>query len=351
MKRTFHRYALSALLVIMTFALIATASYRNISFSDIKLYVDGEEVEVHTDADTVEDVLLDNQIKLSAHDKVNYDLNQKIIDGMNIEISRAVDITVIEGDKRSLVKTHEKTVGDVLTKLNTTVSELDIITPARNTPVVAEMEITIEKVEYRDAVYERPLGYTSITVEDNTINQGVVQRVQTGKDGQIAYRVQEKLVDGQVVSHEVIGRDVVKQPVNEIIAQGTYVEPVIVSRGETYTAPQQTTPVPVAAVTPAPAPAQPAPVVMLMTATAYNDVGITRSGIPSGPGRVAVDPNVIPLGTRLLIESVDGWPSYGEAIAADTGGAVIGHIVDLWYADYQTCINFGRRTVKVTILP
>lgn len=361
MKRTFHRYALGALLIVMTIALVATAGYRNISFSDIVLHVDGEEVEVHTDADTVQDVLHDHQIKLEAHDKVNYALDQKVIDGMNIEISRAVDITVIEGDKRSLVKTHEETVADVLPKLNTTITEHDIITPAKDTPITADMEITIEKVEYRDAVYERPLEYTSATVEDNTKLQGVIERVQTGKNGLIAYQVKEKLVNGEVVSHDVIGRQVVRQPVKEIIAHGTYVEPVVVSRGETPApeaapvAPVAQAPVAVATVAPAPAPA-PAPVaqepvVMLMTATAYHDVGITRSGVPSGPGKVAVDPNVIPLGTRLLIESVDGWPSYGEAIAADTGGAVIGNIIDLWYADYQTCINFGRRTVKVTILP
>jgi 3D (Asp-Asp-Asp) domain-containing protein len=59
---------------------------------------------------------------------------------------------------------------------------------------------------------------------------------------------------------------------------------------------------------------------------------------------VAVDPNVIPLGTRLYVEG------YGEAIASDTGGAIQGNIVDVHFSTYAECIAWGRRTVQVTIL-
>ncbi|HHT20230.1 MAG TPA: DUF348 domain-containing protein [Tissierellia bacterium] len=354
MKRTLFRYLPGLLLIVLTIALVAVAGQRNIAFSDIKLFVDGEEVAVHTDADTVKDVLHNNQIILDAHDRVNYDLDQKIIDGMNIEVSRAVNVTVIEGERQSLVKTHDKTVADVLAKLNTVVSDQDLVEPSRDTAVVDGLVITIKKMEVREKTIDRDLAYQSVTVEDDQLAYGTVEMVRVGETGLITTVIRENVIDGRVVSTEIVDQQIA-QPVSEIIAHGTYVEPVVVSRSEE--APVEPAYVadvsqPVAA---EPAPAEPVAeaqgTVMYMTATAYNDIGITFSGVPSGPGKVAVDPNVIPLGTRLLIESVDEWPSYGEAIAADTGSAVIGNIIDLFYYDYQTCINFGRRTVKVTILP
>ena len=72
--------------------------------------------------------------------------------------------------------------------------------------------------------------------------------------------------------------------------------------------------------------------------------GITASGMVARRGVVAVDPDVIPLGTRLYI------PGYGEAIAADTGGAIIGHKIDLCMESYHEAIQFGRRDVTVYVL-
>ena len=64
---------------------------------------------------------------------------------------------------------------------------------------------------------------------------------------------------------------------------------------------------------------------------------------------MAVDKNVIPLGTKMYIVAADGSVVYGTAVAADTG--VPGeNIVDLYYDTYQQCINFGRRTCNVYIL-
>jgi len=89
--------------------------------------------------------------------------------------------------------------------------------------------------------------------------------------------------------------------------------------------------------------------VLTMEASAYlpsdgGGSGITASGIPAGYGVVAVDPWVIPLGTRLYI------PGYGEAIAADTGGAIHGNKIDLCMEDYASCMQFGRRFVDVYVL-
>ena len=86
-----------------------------------------------------------------------------------------------------------------------------------------------------------------------------------------------------------------------------------------------------------------------MEATAYlptdgDGYGITATGIPATYGVAAVDPYVIPLGSRLYI------PGYGEAIAADTGGAIYGNRIDLCMESYSECMNFGRRYVTVYVL-
>jgi 3D (Asp-Asp-Asp) domain-containing protein len=68
------------------------------------------------------------------------------------------------------------------------------------------------------------------------------------------------------------------------------------------------------------------------------------SGLPLQRGVVAVDPNVIPMGTRLYIEG------YGDAIAADQGGAIKGNRVDLFFDSHQEAMDWGMKTVKVTII-
>lgn len=94
--------------------------------------------------------------------------------------------------------------------------------------------------------------------------------------------------------------------------------------------------------------------VITMVATAYCPCNkcnypytdqTTHIGLPLGHGIVAVDPSVIPLGTRLYVEG------YGDAIAADTGGAIKGNRIDLCYPDHQSALKFGIQNVKVYILP
>ena len=89
--------------------------------------------------------------------------------------------------------------------------------------------------------------------------------------------------------------------------------------------------------------------VLTMEATAYlpsdgDGYGITATGIPATYGVAAVDPYVIPLGSRLYI------PGYGEAIAADTGGAIYGNRIDLCMESYSEAMQFGRRDVTVYVL-
>jgi 3D (Asp-Asp-Asp) domain-containing protein len=94
----------------------------------------------------------------------------------------------------------------------------------------------------------------------------------------------------------------------------------------------------------APAPPVPsAPGTISVTATGYSLLGHTSTGLPVGYGVVAVDPAVIPLGTKLTI------PGYGEGVAADTGSAVTGYTIDLWFPTLADALAWGRRTVTITL--
>jgi peptidoglycan DL-endopeptidase CwlO len=82
---------------------------------------------------------------------------------------------------------------------------------------------------------------------------------------------------------------------------------------------------------------------MTVVATGYSLPGHTASGIPAGPGVVAVDPAVIPIGTRLTI------PGYGQGIAADTGTAITGARIDLWFSSQADALAWGRRSVTIAV--
>jgi len=85
------------------------------------------------------------------------------------------------------------------------------------------------------------------------------------------------------------------------------------------------------------------PRTLTVSTIGYSLPGRTASGLPVGRGIVAVDPSVIPLGTRLYV------PGYGEAVAADTGSAIRGNVIDLWFATTAEAYAWGRRTVVVTL--
>lgn len=80
-----------------------------------------------------------------------------------------------------------------------------------------------------------------------------------------------------------------------------------------------------------------------VSATGYALQGHTASGLPVGWGVVAVDPSVIPLGTHMTI------PGYGEAVAADRGGSIVGATIDLWFPSVAQANAWGRRTVTIVL--
>ena len=90
-------------------------------------------------------------------------------------------------------------------------------------------------------------------------------------------------------------------------------------------------------------PATHAPYRLKVDAVAYSLRGSTALGIPTRKGVVAVDPKLIPLGTKLHV------PGYGRGIAADVGYAIKGRIIDVWFPTLKQARKWGRRTVTITV--
>lgn len=166
------------------------------------------------------------------------------------------------------------------------------------------------------------------------------QVIQKGSDGMKKSVYQECYVEGKLVSKSLEEEIVYIDPVDEIIEVGTKEYEVATSRGGFRFESE-----------------------LDMIASAYDlsyescgknpgdpYYGITASGTKAQPGTVAVDPSVIPLGTKLYIASTDGSPDYGFATALDTGGAIKGNRIDLFMEDGTNAKNFGIRQVKVYIL-
>jgi peptidoglycan DL-endopeptidase CwlO len=82
---------------------------------------------------------------------------------------------------------------------------------------------------------------------------------------------------------------------------------------------------------------------LTVSATGYALKGRTSTGVSVGYGIVAVDPSVIPLGTKMTI------PGYGEGVAADTGGSVVGARIDLWFPTHAEALAWGTRAVSITL--
>jgi 3D (Asp-Asp-Asp) domain-containing protein len=169
---------------------------------------------------------------------------------------------------------------------------------------------------------------------------GYEKVVQKGSDGMKKSVYQECFTDGELVQRSLEEEIVYEDPVDEIIEVGTKEREVATSRGGLRFSNE-----------------------MEMVATAYDlsfestgknpgdpYYGITASGAKAQPGTVAVDPSVIPLGTKLYIASTDGSPDYGFATALDTGSAIKGYRIDLFMEDNQDAMNFGIKQVKVYIL-
>ncbi len=310
---------------------------------EVSINVDGKATLLKTMKNTVREVLEQSGTELGSDDYINLPLDAKLqkMKRNEIYIKRAVPVYVTVDGGQKKIMAYEGTLGEVLAKNSIGLSDKDKLMGAElDTEISKDLSVRIVRVREEMVTENVAVPYKVVTKNNDRIDKGKQLVVQNGKEG-----VREKLFkvimeDGKQVVKELVKDSIAVAPVNKIIENGTVLN-FKTSRGEVVRYKKQIT----------------------MKATAYTasysdtgknpgdaGFGITYTGRKVKKGIVAVDPKVIPLGTRLYIEGVGQTADYGFAVAADIGGAVKGNIIDLYFESSEDVRKWGRKTVKVYVL-
>lgn len=302
-----------------------------------------------TTEDNVQGFLLEQNIELSNYDEITVDEEQEIEQGLEIKIDRAVQVTVKDGqDEEETIYTTLKTVADLLELQEIELNELDRVEPEKDEALSDDLLVQVTRVEEVTDVVEETISFSTVRRNDGSIEKGKEEVVNAGSEGLLEKRYTVTIENGEEVSRELVSEEVKEESAQRVVAVGTKVIQQAPSRSSQSASSSSS------GSSSSSNSGERSGRTIVMEATAYNwdcprcdGRGLTATGfdVRANPdGVVAVDPNVIPLGTRLYVEG------YGYAVARDTGGAIKGNKIDLHMRSNAEARRFGRRNIKVTIL-
>lgn len=276
-----------------------------------------------------------------------------------ITIQRKQQITINHGGSILQVVSYGESVESLLERLSLILTPEDIVSVPLNSQTFDGLRITISRATQVEEAYTKVIPFETVYCDDPTLPEGEERLITAGVDGQMLCKAAVVYAAGEELSRTILSEEVVVEPVNAVIAVGTgeNVKPdmnyipdnlirpqftgkpvigngyIITPEGErlTYTG------------------------VGDFKATAYHnsDPGCTEFnyiGTYCRVGAIAVDPTVIPYGTRMYIVTNDGKYVYGIATAEDCGSAIKGNRIDLYFDTVAECDRFGIRNCKVYFL-
>ncbi|MEG6521309.1 3D domain-containing protein [Desulfotomaculum sp. 1211_IL3151] len=228
------------------------------------------------------------------------------------------------------------TVADALQKAHVTLRRADIVEVPLNSTVKDGASIHVTRVDTEEITNQELIQYKVVKKPDYNLPAGEQRVIKQGRCGLSREYIQITYQDGKEVKREQLRTEVVKKPEPQLVAYGPQ---VMVSRGTSRS-------VAGGAVRNL---SNSMPLednkTITVVSTAYTHTGNrTATGIYPSEGIVAVDPTVIPLGTKLYVEN------YGYAVAADTGSDIKGNRIDVFFNSYDQAIHWGRCTIKVHLV-
>lgn len=319
-----------ALLVVALFMLGTgtIAAYQSLS-KTIAIVDDGKVTQYETLDMYVGDILEHQEIVLGPKDEVEPDLDEEIQDGTKIVISRwKPTVTLTLNGESTTFKTDTQNVRELLETKNMTLDADSECSANLEDKIVDGLNVEIKTKETTTKVVEEEIPFAREIQQTTDLKAGEEKIITEGKNGLKEKTVEIVQFGGEVVSETIKEEIVITKPQTEVVKQGIKNSIVDSATGKRYEYTEALT----------------------LEATAYTDIagdrweGVTATGRPTFMGMVAVDPKVIPLNTILYVED------YGIAIAGDTGGAIKGHDIDLFFETNTEVYNFGRRDKKVYIL-
>lgn len=348
--------------VLIVIALLILLYVHGLSNKQLVLVIDGQAQTLETRESLLSDVLEKEQISLQPHDELSLGLSDEIKDGDRVVINRAQKISLTADGATKTLYTTEDTIGQAIDKLGIALEGYDKIFPSLDTTVSADMEIKIVRINKQTVQRTTNLPFRVIKTADPSLTVGTVRVAQAGKPGVMIQHIEKIYQDGELASMRMIGKEVQTVTKDKIIAVGTKAIPkpaVVATTSATTTSKSKTTSksVKVSTKTSSKNVASKAGVDfeykkmiknVSMTAYSSEEPGIgtrTASGTRVTEGRtIAVDPNVIPIGWWVYIEGL------GFRRAEDTGGAIKGNKVDVYYDSLSHARNFGRKSRTVYVI-
>ena len=260
---------------------------------------------------------------------------------IEMDVSSPRTVTVKADGKTDTYEVETgKTVGDLLYENGISYDGNDLLTPSAEKPLEDEDEIVLRRVDYEQHNVDEAIPYETVYKNTSLLKIGQNKRIQTGENGLLQKTYMRRTVDGVEEEEQLLGEQVLKQPVMETILVGS-VSPIsdldfdleLDKDGK---------------------PLHYAKLLKHQAATGYSarNGAKTASGRYAMTGHVAVNPREIPYGSKLYIVSPDNKFVYGCAIAADTGTGLMADVVDvdLFYDTYEESVLNGRRVVDIYVL-
>ena len=314
-------------MIVLALVSVLTMGFSTALGNDVELNINGKTKTVFTYEKTVGDFLKKEGIVLKNKDLVSPSLDKEIDKDMKIVISSPKSYHIKDGDKTLIAEASGYTVADVLDNLDIKLNKLDRVSLPLDEIAKEGMEIKIDRVVVENLENKIEIPFETESRENKDMFEGEKKVITKGEVGQKIESLKNTYVNGVLETTEVLKSEITKDPVKEVVEVGTK-KGTVAPNGKN------------------------AKRVIVMQATAYDPTAGSKTamGTRARVGAVAVDPKVIPLGSKLYIESMDGFASYGYATAEDTGGAIKGNRIDLFYNSNAEANRFGRRNVKVYVL-
>ena len=253
-------------------------------------------------------------------------------------------------------------VGAVLSQMGVVLSPLDRVFPVASSAAYEGISIRVRRVEAPLKTRSQSIPFETRYLPTNSIRPGVQGVLQDGRSGRLEITERAWSIDGKVTLREKVSQRVVRQPQPKVIGLGSRTAYVpgrtpyhsryaraygLSARGggarDRYLAAPRVAGIAGKSLR--------ATRMIELVATGYSPdprenggYTTTATGLPIGYGAAAVDPRVIPLGSKLYVEG------YGYAFACDTGGAIKGRRIDLAYNSYYEANTKGHKKVRVWIL-
>ena len=292
---------------------------------------------------TVSDALKSLGIEIGENDIVSLPLSTPLSKDLNISVVQRVRVILCaNGEEKEILMPKSYTVQDVLNHMRVNLGENDTVSEDVSNKIYDGMKIEVGNIKFEEIVKTEAIEREVVVNTSSSMNEGETKVLEEGKNGQHELKVRQKIQNGEVVDEEILSDTIISEPVAKVMVKGTK---------KVASAPAAE---PAKAAVSSTSDKKEVSKVIYGSATAYTASAGARTSTGARPVEgvtVAVNPKLIPYGSRILVESTDG-SFRRELTAQDTGGALRkgSAVVDIFMNSNSSCKQFGRKNVKVSII-